>query len=61
MHGIDLHEVDTAVLRRYGVEEIWTYGIAFCGKKCREDGAFALLPDELCLDEAVVLVISPEE
>ena len=25
----------TAVLRRYGVEEIWTYGIAFCEKKCR--------------------------
>ena len=25
----------TAVLRRYGVEEIWAYGIAFCEKRCR--------------------------
>ena len=25
----------TAVLRRYGVEEIWTYGIAFCEKRCK--------------------------
>ena len=25
----------TAVLRRYGVEKIWAYGIAFCDKKCR--------------------------
>ena len=25
----------TAVLRRYGVEEIWAYGIAFCEKRCK--------------------------
>ena len=25
----------TAILRRYGVEEIWTYGIAFCEKRCK--------------------------
>ena len=25
----------TAVLRRYGVEEIWTYGVAFCEKRCK--------------------------
>ena len=25
----------TAVLRRYGVEKIWAYGIAFCEKRCR--------------------------
>ena len=25
----------TAVLRRFGVEEIWMYGIAFCDKRCR--------------------------
>ena len=25
----------TAALRRYGVEEIWTYGIAFCEKRCK--------------------------
>ena len=25
----------TAVLRRYGVEKIWAYGITFCDKKCR--------------------------
>jgi hypothetical protein len=25
----------TAVLQRFCVEKIWTYGIAFCGKRCR--------------------------
>lgn len=25
----------TAILRRYRVKEIWTYGIAFCDKECR--------------------------
>lgn len=25
----------TAEMRRYGIQEIWTYGIAFWGKKCR--------------------------
>ena len=25
----------TAVLRRFGVAEIWMYGIAFCYKRCR--------------------------
>jgi hypothetical protein len=25
----------TAVLRRFCVEKIWTYGIAFCGKRCK--------------------------
>ena len=25
----------TAALRRYDVEEIWTYGIAFCEKRCK--------------------------
>ena len=25
----------TAVLRRFGVAEIWMYGIAFCDKRCR--------------------------
>ena len=37
----------TAVLRRYGVEEIWTYGIAFCDKRCRVMGRRGEALDDL--------------
>ena len=37
LHALLLNEEKdyTAVLRRYSVKEIWTYGIAFWDKECR--------------------------
>ena len=37
----------TAVLRRYGVEEIWAYGIAFCEKRCR------VIAKQMAQDESI--------